>query len=350
MASLSAPSIGDLVAASTGVSVAELGSIEAQLRDRPAYLHRAASLFMRIDANSDGVLTRAELNDLVGTKKAEFMMHDLDAENDGQVHPSEWSTYWVKCKSAGVNVDGRLNWIEKQVVLLEQGRAASKQSPPLLLRCKSATDIPDIMERATSIFLDIDTDQSGSLGREELYAVLGTTERVTPALKELDSNQDGKVSVAEFCQWAIRMYTDHDKDFALDHLAYLEQCVLRVHTGAGGAKKDAGAADAANAPALLLRQASATAIPDILRRATSSFLRLDTNANGSLDRAEILAFAMGDAATADEMFADLDTDNNGKITNIEWQKFFITKYNTAGGDATLRALAVIEEKLKVANL
>ena len=131
------------------------------------------------------------------------MMSDLDVDHDGKIDPSEWSTYWAKCKSAGINVEGRLNWIEEKVVSLEQGRAASKTKKTL--RCKSATDIPEIMKRATSIFLDIDEDQSGSLERAELLKILGTTERVTPALLELDSDKDGKVSVVEFCQWAIRM-------------------------------------------------------------------------------------------------------------------------------------------------
>merc|ERR1711939_1283574 len=102
----------------------------------------------------------------------------------------------------------------------------------------------------------------------------------------------------------------HDKDYALDHLRYLEhQCALR------------------------------------LRPATSSFLRLDANCNGSLDRAEVLAFTQGDNVVADKVFADLDSDSDGKITNVEWQKFFIKKYSTAGGDGTLKWLPFIEEKL-----
>ena len=105
--------------------------------------------YLRIDANSDGVLNRSELNALVGEKKAEFMMGDLDVDHDGKIDPSEWSTYWVKCSSAGVNVDKRLNWIEQQVVSLEQGRAASKKKASL--RCCSATDIPEIMKRATFV-------------------------------------------------------------------------------------------------------------------------------------------------------------------------------------------------------
>ena len=64
-------SLAAIITANTGVSADQLGSIE---KDRPEYLRRAASLFMRIDANSDGVLNRSELNALVGEKKAEFMM------------------------------------------------------------------------------------------------------------------------------------------------------------------------------------------------------------------------------------------------------------------------------------
>ena len=335
-------SLAAIITANTGVSADQLGSIE---KDRPEYLRRAASLFMRIDANSDGVLNRSELNALVGEKKAEFMMGDLDVDHDGKIDPSEWSTYWVKCSSAGVNVDKRLNWIEQQVVSLEQGRAASKKKASL--RCCSATDIPEIMKRATSIFLEIDVDQSGSLEREELLQILGTTERVTPALQELDSDKDGHVSIAEFCQWAIRMYVDHDKDFSLDHLHYLEVCVSRMRASKQGESKVDSAASSSK---ISLKQASAIAIPDILRRATSAFLRLDLNGDGALDRGEIKTFADGNESVAKQMFVDLDANNDGKISNIEWQKYFIEKYNTKGGELTLQALAVIENKLAAADL
>ena len=55
-------SLASIIAGNTGVAADQLGSIATQ----PEYLRRAAALFMRIDANSDGVLTRTELASLVG--------------------------------------------------------------------------------------------------------------------------------------------------------------------------------------------------------------------------------------------------------------------------------------------
>ena len=143
---------------------------------------------------------------------------------------------------------------------------------------------------------------------------------------------------------------DHDKDFSLEHLHYLEECVSRMRGSKQGESKASDGGGGASASSLKLKQASAVAIPEILRRATSSFLRLDLNGDGELNRSEIMKFANGNEQVATQIFIDLDANNNGKISNIEWQKYFIEKYNTIGGELTLQGLEVIEKKLMEADM
>ena len=196
------------------------------------------------------------------------------------------------------------------------------------------------MRRATSIFLDIDQDQKGRLTREDLFKVLGTTERVTPALKELDSDNDGYVSVAEFCQWSIRMYVDHDKTFAKDHLDYLETWGIARTQQNSEIQGQLGESKTSSTLGSL-KAASATAIPEILQRASSAFLRIDANNNGVLDGDEIKRYCQNNKGNALTLYLE----TNKKVSAMEFQKFFITMYNTSGGEATLTALTLIESSL-----
>ena len=83
-----------------GIDISTIVGITREaLANNPPFLRRAQSLFLRIDINSDGLLTKNELEALVGTDKADFMMNDLDVDHNNQVDPAEWNTYWVKCKS-----------------------------------------------------------------------------------------------------------------------------------------------------------------------------------------------------------------------------------------------------------
>ena len=87
-----------------GIDISTIVGITREaLANNPPFLRRAQSLFLRIDINSDGLLTKNELEALVGTDKAEFMMNDLDVDRNNQVDPAEWNTYWVKCKSGKIS-------------------------------------------------------------------------------------------------------------------------------------------------------------------------------------------------------------------------------------------------------
>ena len=59
------------------------------------------------------------------------------------------------------------------------------------------------------------------------------------------------------------------------------------------------------------------------------FVDIDKNANGILEKDEVLAFAAtisSDAEkTAAEMMKDLDYNNDGKIEVEEWNKFWLSK-------------------------
>eukprot|EP00942_MAST-04A_sp_MAST-4A-sp1_P007155 g7155.t1 len=300
----------------------------------PQYLVEAARIFQRIDRNNDGTLQKDELILLVGGQKATFMMNDLDTNHDGSVSPAEWSTYWAKCHSAGRNVTGMLNWLSKQCANMEATCAlhSKDNQPPKLTRVKSATDIPVIMERATSLFLQIDTDNSNSLSKDELMIVLRSDERVKAAFKSLDTDKDGQISVTEFCNWCIRTYTNEGSEKVFQQLEYIEGLLSdNVET--------------VLKPTKLKRQASATDIPEILTTAASIFLRIDADHSGELDREELLKFAKNNNDVVANMLHDLDVNKDGKVSVSEWQKFFIKCYSTVGANVVLKHLENINSQL-----
>ena len=66
-----------------------------------------------------------------------------------------------------------------------------------------------------------------------------------------------------------------------------------------------------------------------MAQAEKIFVDMDTNGDGMLDRAELIAAAKsgalpegGDEAGLDEAIAQMDTDGDGKISKDEWLAFF----------------------------
>ena len=307
-------------------------------------MSRARLLFARMDRNSDGTLSRSECVEFLGDSMASGMITSMDSDGDGAISLDEWLSHWSNVSKNPRLLTKYLGVVEKKVVALESVTVAVATSagPPPLRRACSANDVPEIMERISTVFMRIDTDDSGELSKEELFVVLGSDAKVAAALADLDTNKDGTVSISEFSTWMIKNYARLGKEACF---ALLEAFETALDRGS------AAAADDTTPPLVGLRAASAAAIPDIVARASSAFLRLDRDGNGVLDRDEVLRFVLGDAGRADAMLASIDANEDGKISLSEWHRFFIAKYaGPASGDDVLTQLAHIEAKLDAIEL
>lgn len=151
-------------------------------------------LFNLIDEDGSGSLDRGEIENLAGrlgkhltATQLDEAMAEMDTDGGGDVGFDEFVDWWINTASQqqGVFANG-----------------APKLGQTILRKDMTSGEL-------RTVFLEIDTDGSGTLERDEVALLaqrLGhvlTDKQLTRAMSEMDSDGDGSVDFDEFKNWCV---------------------------------------------------------------------------------------------------------------------------------------------------
>src|SRR5215469_5239862 len=237
----------------------------------------AQNLFGQVDANGDGSITQAELEQAVTaaggtTQGADALYAQLDPNNTGSVSQQTLAQY-----------------LQSQFNNSAQGAlGALIQAPTGNAPANASSQI------AQHLFSQIDTNGDGSISQSELEQAVtaagGTTQAADALYAQLDPNNTGSVSEQTFAQG------------------------LQPPSPSGNTAQDALASllQPTNAPTT---QASPFA-----QLAQTLFSQIDTNGDGSISQSELeqaVTAAGGTTQAADALYAKVDPNNTSGVTEQE---------------------------------
>jgi len=182
-----------------------LRAIQAQSKDTVQLLLESKAQVNQTAAGGASplhVAARQNSADIVGL----LISHGADASNeDGECSPlvsvaanaKIQFAEWVAAAPEGPQRDWRLKMQDQQLDLVK-----------VLVDSGALQAAPSSLRHVLDLFRALDTNQNGTIEREELIMVLGaldsakwTEERVDKLMRTADGNRDGKINLEEFLKW-----------------------------------------------------------------------------------------------------------------------------------------------------
>ncbi len=163
-------------------------------------------------------------------------------------------------------------------------------------------------------------------------------EKSSKALKILDqswsASRRGPVTCNDFLHYFLMIKSEFGQGFLHAHLKAFED---GVDVDPFSDQSNGGNAEGASGHDVDRQDLPSSWLPVLSTRIASIFRRIDLNGDHYIDKEEILALHGGDRSTTEAMFADLDTNRDGRISPQEFVEYF------------LRVLRRCEEKDKKTN-
>ncbi|KAL4444806.1 hypothetical protein ABPG74_016014 [Tetrahymena malaccensis] len=181
--------------------------------DAESKLNIAKRQFIELDKDKSGKLDQEEVANLINTTFAntgvegykatpedvKLYLQQVDTNNDGKVSFEEYEKYVIYClNKAGVNCGVKSNFIKS--------------------RRSFNPEVEMQLDAARKFFAQFDTDRSGYLEENEIYALIAftykdlgidkkpTAEEVQKYIQSADTNNDGKISIQEFEDFVLQNY------------------------------------------------------------------------------------------------------------------------------------------------
>lgn len=178
----------------------------------PALLQQVEALYRRMDANSDGHLTRSEAQSFFkrfGKVSASAMFNEVDEDNDGEILPSEWRRFWEQVRDHGYSEEDISEELQKLlegdawVDFLddrEVGVSPVAQSRPLMPTHTGPPLSPALLRQLDALYHKMDADCNGFLTKEEAQAFFKSFGKVSAGamFNEVDENGDGAILPSEW--------------------------------------------------------------------------------------------------------------------------------------------------------
>ncbi|KAL4493640.1 hypothetical protein ABPG72_004133 [Tetrahymena utriculariae] len=181
--------------------------------DAESKLSIAKRQFIEQDKDKNGKLDQEEVANLINTTFAntgvqgykatpedvKLFLQQVDTNKDGKVSFEEYEKYVIYClKKAGINCSVKSNFIKS--------------------RRSFNPEVEMQLDAARKFFAEFDTDRSGYLEENEIYALIAftykdlgidkkpTAEEVQKYIQAADTNNDGKISIQEFEDFVLQNY------------------------------------------------------------------------------------------------------------------------------------------------
>jgi Ca2+-binding EF-hand superfamily protein len=272
------------------------------------------SLFDKIDGDSDGSISKTELEQAVtsagGTaQSADALFSLLDPKSTGSVTKQQFtSSLFGPPYSSQVGA----------TLIADQSQQTSGTQS-----CDSGSGAcaDPGSGLAQAVFAKIDSDGDGSISKAELEqagAQVGATTQAADSLyAQLDPNSTGKVDAQTFTDaftQALRAHHHHGHHQAADSASTDSSASTSTSS-----TSDANPLDAVTA--LLKGTDSSQSLSDILKKL---FAQIDSDGNGSISKTELqnaVTSAGGTASAADALFAQLDPGNTGSVSADTFTQF-----------------------------
>eukprot|EP01064_Diplonema_japonicum_P024098 TRINITY_DN3457_c0_g1_i1.p1 TRINITY_DN3457_c0_g1~~TRINITY_DN3457_c0_g1_i1.p1 ORF type:complete len:1224 (+),score=307.15 TRINITY_DN3457_c0_g1_i1:135-3674(+) len=198
-----------------------------------AFKKRTARAFDAIDAqcSRDGEVSREELLSVLKQERlgAKILFKELDENADGGISLTEWHHFFdsITLKSGFDEAESRIEWIEDRLAAASQ--TATPEQAPLdahgIIHEKELR-YAAMKDKAKQLFdaIDAECSQDGEVSREELLSVLSQERLGAKVLfRELDQNDDGGISLAEWHKWFDTLAGKGGIDEAESRLEWIEE-------------------------------------------------------------------------------------------------------------------------------
>jgi Ca2+-binding EF-hand superfamily protein len=277
------------------------------------------NLFSQIDLNGDGSVSKTELEGAVSkaggtTQAADALYSLLDPGGTGGFSEQQFSQ--------ALPGSGLSNQMQAQMIGYQaQGWPGASQSGGQV---------------AQSLFSQIDVNGDGSISQAELEQAVtaagGTKAAADTLYAKLDPNNTGSVSEQQFAQGLSQAMPHHHHH----------------HGGeTGAASGGGGATDALTA---LFNADGGGAGNSPTQIAQNMFTQTDSNGDGAITQSELeqsVTAAGGDKAGADALFAKLDPNGTGSVS--EQQFINALQPPSASGNTAQDALLALIDQVTQAN-
>jgi Ca2+-binding EF-hand superfamily protein len=278
------------------------------------------NLFSQIDGNGDGSVSKTELEGAVGkaggsTQAADALYSALDPTNSGGFNEQQFSQ-----------------------VLPGPGMSQGMQAQMIGYQAQGWPGASQGGQVAQSLFSQIDANGDGSISQAELEKAVtgagGTKEAADALYAKLDPNNTGSVSEQQFSQSLSQ---------AMPHGHH------HHHHGGGteAASSDGSATDALTS---LFNADGGGGANSPTQIAQNMFTQTDSNGDGVITQSELeqsVTAAGGDKAGADALFAKLDPNGTGSVSE---QQFVDTlQPPSTGGNTAQDALLALLDQLTQSN-
>ena len=270
------------------------------------------TLFDKIDSNSDGSITKTELEQAVSgaggtTDSADALFSLLDPKNTGSVSKQQFaSTLFGTPYSDQVSA----TLIDDQSQQSGSGQSCDSSG--------GACGAPG-GGLAQAVFSKIDSNGDGSISKTELEdaatSVGDTTQAADTLYAQLDPNGTGSVDQQTFTDAFTQALRAHHHY----HGHHQQVAASTAIDTTSSATNDANALDAVTA--LLKGSDTSQSLSDILK---SLFAQIDADGNGSISQSELqnaVTAAGGTTDAANALYAQLDPTNTGGISADTFTQF-----------------------------
>jgi Ca2+-binding EF-hand superfamily protein len=329
-------------------ALAEFDANKDKSIDQKEFVAAQFKTFEQVDANKDGLVTREEYvkqaeppfvpadapNLLpIEERKRRLNLHftNLDSNQDGKISREEAEQSFVReFVTLDRDKNGRITIHDLRIADAERRQGQQGEQRPVERMTKQ-----EFLDNEAAIFVRLDENSDKSLTLAEFLALANgapaanreqVKARMTTAYAEMDTNNDKKVSEAEWKVAAEKNFTtaDRDKDGVLEAeemrppqqpAPVPEQTRAQFVNGRTDEfinrldkNKDAKVSLeeflvlTAGAPAAQAEQAKA--------QATTTFNGMDANKNGSVERSELVTYFTN-------IFNRIDANKDGKINQRE---------------------------------
>eukprot|EP00930_Biecheleria_cincta_P050997 TRINITY_DN36151_c0_g1_i1.p1 TRINITY_DN36151_c0_g1~~TRINITY_DN36151_c0_g1_i1.p1 ORF type:complete len:368 (-),score=71.10 TRINITY_DN36151_c0_g1_i1:60-1127(-) len=207
----------------------EAGRIERSSLS-PALLRQVEALYRRMDANSDGHLTKSEAQAFFqrfGKVSAAAMFNEVDEDCDGEVLPSEWRRFWEQVRHNGYSeedISEELNkllegdaWID---FLDDREVGVGGQSKSFMPVARGPSLSPALIRQVESLYRKMDADSDGYLTKQEAQAFFKSFGKLSAGAMfgEVDEDVDGAILPSEWrCFWEqVRSHGYSEEDISAE--------------------------------------------------------------------------------------------------------------------------------------
>lgn len=187
----------------------EAGRIERSSLS-PALLRQVEELYRRMDANSDGHLTKSEAQvffQRFGKVSAAAMFNEVDENSDGEILPSEWRRFWEQVRDHGYSEEDISEELQKLLegdawvdFLDDREVGVGRQSGSFMLAAIGPSLSAALLRQVESLYHKMDADSNGYLTKQEAQAFFNSFGKVSAAamFSEVDVDDDGAILPSEW--------------------------------------------------------------------------------------------------------------------------------------------------------